>query len=601
MPPQPHTFGRLLAEAIAALSSTGYVSPERVNEWVVKLRNAAEYEFGPMERIDDEVRLRLEAIFKNLTDAGKIADYVPGISRLTIGMVKPGLRAELDRRILAAADLIKLSRKQAIETTLQRFSGWSTSIPPGGSGVIDKRAVRAEIGKSVAQVKYEARRVNIDQGAKLISNIAEIVALDNGAIAGIWHDHGEHDKSYNYRPDHLARSGKLYLVRDSWAITQGLIKRGSAPYTDEIDKPGERVYCFPGDSRIPFADGVEVAYRRWYSGELSEIVMASGKTLRATPNHPVMTPNGWVAIGLLQEGDDVIEIAEQDIKSRKHNQNDAIPTIAQIFDTVRSLGVAQVVGGRREQFHGDGAEGDIDVVSATGPLRFGVVPESGKGGFQFGFASAARRFASRSAFYALIKSCRGVAARGVGRFRTGLVLLGRLVLGDEFVCRLLVAEGPASFDDAASRGAGRNSIPECDLENAVPRLVFGSHDSSVQRDSGRAALGDAAGADPVGAQSVGKGGRLRVTKYLGDFPNTFPFRTQAVKVVNVKRLVFSGHVFNLQTEAGYYIADGILTSNCRCYYVWITSPRRIPAELLTIRGKEWVERGRQAAELRVVA
>jgi hypothetical protein len=74
-----------------------------------------------------------------------------------------------------------------------------------------------------------------------------------------------------------------------------------------------------------------------------------------------------------------------------------------------------------------------------------------------------------------------------------------------------------------------------------------------------------------------------------------------VKVVNVKRLVFSGHVFNLQTEAGYYIADGILTSNCRCYYVWITSPRRIPAELLTIRGKEWVERGRQAAELRVVA
>ena len=118
MPPQPYTFGRLLAEAIAELSSTGYVSPERVNEWVVKLRNAAEREFGPMERIDDDVRLRMEAVFKNLIDGGKIADYVPGISRLTIGMVKPGLRAELDRRILAAADLIKLNRKQAIEQTL---------------------------------------------------------------------------------------------------------------------------------------------------------------------------------------------------------------------------------------------------------------------------------------------------------------------------------------------------------------------------------------------------------------------------------------------------------------------------------------------------
>ena len=243
MPPQPHTFGRLLAEAIAELSSTGYVNPERVNEWIVRLRNAAEREFGPIERIDDDVRLRLEAIFRNLTDAGKIADYVPGISRVTIGLVKPGLRAELDRRILAAADLIKLNRRKAIETTLQRFSGWSTSIPPGGSGVIDKRAVRAEIGKSVARVKYEARRVNIDQGAKLISNIAEIVALDNGAIAGIWHDHGEHDKSYDADPKHLARSGKLFLVRDSWAIVQGLVKRGSAPYTDEIDKPAVRTFC----------------------------------------------------------------------------------------------------------------------------------------------------------------------------------------------------------------------------------------------------------------------------------------------------------------------------------------------------------------------
>jgi hypothetical protein len=77
----------------------------------------------------------------------------------------------------------------------------------------------------------------------LISNIAEIVAMDNGAIAGIWHDHGEHDKSYDARPGHLARSGKLYLVRDSWAIVQGLVKRGSAPYTDELTKPGEEVYC----------------------------------------------------------------------------------------------------------------------------------------------------------------------------------------------------------------------------------------------------------------------------------------------------------------------------------------------------------------------
>ena len=243
MPTARPSFSRLLSEAIAELSMSGYVSPDRVQEWIVRLRNAAEAELGPTETIDRETRERLEAIFANLTVAGKVAEYVPGVSRLTIAMVKPHLRAELDRRILAAADLIKLNRQNAIEKTLQRFSGWSTSIPPGGSGVIDKRAVRAEIGKSVAQVKYEGRRVQIDQAHKLLVNISEIVAKDAGAIAGIWHDHGALDKSYKARPEHLARSGKLFLVRDSWAMLQGLIKRGSAPYLDEIERVGELTFC----------------------------------------------------------------------------------------------------------------------------------------------------------------------------------------------------------------------------------------------------------------------------------------------------------------------------------------------------------------------
>lgn len=237
------TFNQTLADAIRELAETGYQSPERIDYWLSELRRAAESEIGPDWRLDRDVRGKFDALFTRLIERRGIEKYVPGVTRFTIASVRPELRAELDRRIVAAADLIRLHRREAVERTLQRFRGWSTSIPPGGDGTIDKRETRMSIGKSVAQVAFERRRCEVDQGYKLIANVSEIVATDAGAIAGIWHDHGQHDRSYDARKEHLARSGRIFLVKDSWAIREGLIVRGSRPYMEEIEKPGQLVYC----------------------------------------------------------------------------------------------------------------------------------------------------------------------------------------------------------------------------------------------------------------------------------------------------------------------------------------------------------------------
>ena len=236
------TFRQILAEAITDLADHGYVSPDRIHTWIVQLRNAAERELAPEAQIDEMIRRGLGATFDRYIERGKITELVPGVTPFTLQVVKPKLRAELDRRIVASADLIKLHRREAVEGTLQRFQGWSTSIPPGGDSTIDKREVRSEIGKPIAQLKFERRRVEIDQSHKLVANISEIAGLDAGAIAGVWHDHGEHDKSYNARKDHMERVGKTYVVRDCWAHRDGLI---TAPdgFTDEITKPGQEVFC----------------------------------------------------------------------------------------------------------------------------------------------------------------------------------------------------------------------------------------------------------------------------------------------------------------------------------------------------------------------
>ena len=197
---------------------------------------------GSQTEVDRDTTRRLIAIFERLVDRDGILKFVPEVSRYTKAMLRPQQRAELDRRILAAVDLIKLDRRNAVQVTLDRFSGWATSIPPGGDTTIDKVETRQAIGKSVARERYQRRLVNNDQGLKLVSNIAEITALNSGAIAGIWNDHGEHDRSYNARKEHMKRSGLIFVVRDSWAHEQGLIKSVHG-YTDEITKPAVEINC----------------------------------------------------------------------------------------------------------------------------------------------------------------------------------------------------------------------------------------------------------------------------------------------------------------------------------------------------------------------
>lgn len=247
-PPDDHgryrasvSFWHILADAIADLSARGYVSEQALDLWLTMLRSAAEREFIDPAEIDARMRDAMGAIYKRLVERGAVADYVPGVSRFTLAMVRPELRAELDRRIKAAADLIKINKREAVETTLRRFQGWATAIPPGGLSDMNRREAKASIGKSLRQADFERRRVAIDQGHKLVANIANITAVADGAIAAEWHSHWR-QANYNYREDHKERDGRVYAIRDSWAVQQGLINKG-AGYTDEMTAPGQEVYC----------------------------------------------------------------------------------------------------------------------------------------------------------------------------------------------------------------------------------------------------------------------------------------------------------------------------------------------------------------------
>lgn len=241
--PSRDGFYDVLTAAIGDLMDHGFDSSHRVEEWVRKLETAARSSLVPEGVLSREVRDVLVRTYQRTVEGGLLQQRHPDVARYTIDRIKPKLRAELDRRILASSSLIKLNREQAIQQTLQRFAGWATSIPIGGTEAEKRSEVKEEIKRGIGGLSFVERRVVIDQGGKLVAAINDIVAVDSGAIAGQWKHILLGPPAYDSRPDHVEMHDKIFVIRGNWALQKGLMKLAGRKYTDEVDFPGTPVFC----------------------------------------------------------------------------------------------------------------------------------------------------------------------------------------------------------------------------------------------------------------------------------------------------------------------------------------------------------------------
>lgn len=232
------TLQEVLTAAIKEITERGFTA-ERVAYWQEQLRKAAYQHMGSMSQSEARLKDAMRAIYEKMIERGGILKYHAEVGRFTVQRLKPKLRVELDKRIFAAADLIRLNREQAVSKTLQRFSGWASSIPSDGSDITEKLKVKTNIRKSLSQLSFEERRVIIDQSGKLAASLNDVIAMDGGAIAAIWH---HHYRIYP-RPEHVAREGRVYLIRDSWAHKAALVRPGEYGYSDQITQPAEEPLC----------------------------------------------------------------------------------------------------------------------------------------------------------------------------------------------------------------------------------------------------------------------------------------------------------------------------------------------------------------------
>lgn len=331
--------------------------------------------------------------------------------------------------------------------------------------------------------------------------------------------------------------------------------------------------CLTGDTVI-YGANVKAIYRRQYSGKLFKVITESGLELTGTPNHPVLTNRGWIALGELKESDYLVADSRDinSLPSVKVNEQHPPATLNEIFGSLSAIGVCERSRCSLPDFHGDGLEGNVDVLSAHSELRYGAVASRTQLIKDFGFSEANLRKPS--------------------------------LLADGGIFKMRVARRPHSFRGASKRVpiAFKNSS-YCAMGNFVfPRDLDGAHAvgvffedciyRKVQQPWVPSSLNSSfhcrgmAANNSSGATCLLYSGGIALEP-LGKHKRT---HSALVKFDRISSLTvtenWNGHVYNLETTDGHYNANGIYTHNCsRAYHA---GQELAAKQSGVVAGKRWL-------------
>ena len=323
-----------------------------------------------------------------------------------------------------------------------------------------------------------------------------------------------------------------------------LASRGDAYHSAESAGEGRK---FHGDCVLPgtVVSGTAVATTmRMHEGEVVTLA-AGGQELTVTANHPVLTSRGWVAAQFVDESDHlaVAEVVDR-VVSGAPGVDQRPSSIEDRFRAalMEPQSARRSVPGASEQFHGDGFDSEVHVVARDNLLwdeRDALAREVRA---EFLLSERARVPASAGGSLTplggaqLLLDRADPAANGsMGRLRLGRAFSGRHLFGAD-LARLAT---PARLD-------ARIQEPPTDRR-------------------------------PGQAVSLGQG----VLTFPGEIPAEESLRALqgVVRLAPVTRIVrrwHRGHVYNLQTESGWYWANSIVTHNCDCVATPIRDPRDLP-------------------------
>lgn len=379
--------------------------------------------------------------------------------------------------------------------------------------------IARRLAEAVGDSNFKAAIRNARTGMTGAQNAARVEAYKRAQELGI-------DMQQEWVATLDMRTRHSHRMMDGERIEVGGMFSNGCRYPGDPDGPaGETFNCFVGDMGVATDSEIQRSYKHEYKGELVTIETAGGIKFTCTPNHPILTPRGWISANLFNEGDDICVTFIGD--SHSSGRNPHINHGFTRFDTIHEF--MNESGGKRTcalgvNFHGDIATSDVEIVTLKGLLR----KDRNTGEFEH-------------------KNELGLKNTDKSRFGKSVFMQH---LGSIF---------RTSFSHI------------CSINKSLPFLRGCLRHTKVHR---------------FGSVS---GSNVCITKYtIDNLPATTMIRSKLLdglsgkvfvdNVISVNKISGSAHVYNLQTENGYYFVNsiipnsggtyngnmGIIAKNCRC-------------------------------------
>lgn len=328
---------------------------------------------------------------------------------------------------------------------------------------------------------------------------------------------------------------------------------------------------------------------RWYSGEVVDVV-ADGHRLTVTPNHPVLTTAGWVAAGDLREGHELVCGTGRERPTAGSGPDDhQVP--ARIEDVVQAVGGTLPMSSvsmptTAEDFHGDGVGSEVHVVRADGLLWGDGHSPALQPSTQLSFLGGdvggeplLAAFAGNRVVHPVLQRLGGATHRSLGRAHD------RRVGGSGSTLRQQPVRGGGV---AALHTCGRQPIFDRLPRHIKPlgqrvdrfaseiaaddflRRQTGPREDGVSYTARAQSLSLLRGAPQTAVNEHGPESAVSDSVPSSDSLAAFAGGIVTDRVLQVGRRGFRGHVYNLQTATGWYVANGIVVHNCRCARTPIT-------------------------------
>ena len=416
------------------------------------------------------------------------------------------------------------------------------------------------IGETVSE---RAAFIARDQTAKLTTATNASRMKSAGVTRFRWrHSGGSHDP----RKLHLSYDGQEFDLDNPPIIDERTGERGL---------PGQAINCHPGDSVIKVLDSCNKLYRSWYTGELITIVSGDDIILRATPNHPILTDRGWVAIKLINEGDKLINSKKHRVDVVEGEINDVETRLDELFSSAaRYIGAkCTSVSGTGLELHGDITDSYIDIVDMDGLLMDWIKTETAKDVIQLLLASSnvvvahPCCFSASSSVYALINAVTAAPQSVI----SGLCTLAALIESGsscaDNIRLALISNINFAISEYPSNCASRDIEFLRHLELADSRdvsfndFVFGKIIQLARRAFPNNER------DSIGAEMLGEIVRVDAKNVSDSLKGSNPIEKGSSVIKKISSEYFSGHVYNLETGSNWYDCNGIISHNCRCYMI----------------------------------